>query len=86
MLWSPDSKKIATQQQDERKVGEMYRRDEGRASDAQSVEVSAAWRLGRAMLHRVIIDVASGSIVRLQLPPEFHRATTGDNISMNDYN
>ena len=33
LLWSPDSKKIATQQQDERKVGEMYLVDhDGRPS------------------------------------------------------
>ena len=34
-----------------------------------------------AMLHRVIIDVDGGRIVRLQLPPDYHRATLGDNIS-----
>ncbi len=39
-----------------------------------------------AMLQRVIIDVDAGRVVRLQLPPEYHRATLGDNISMNDYN
>ena len=38
------------------------------------------------MLQRVIIDVDAGRVVRLQLPPEYHRATLGDNISMNDYN
>jgi dipeptidyl aminopeptidase/acylaminoacyl peptidase len=37
------------------------------------------------MLHRVIIDVDAGTVLRLQLPAEFHRATLGDNISMNDY-
>ena len=87
LLWSPDSKKIATQQQDERKVGEMY-----------LVETKAghptlrAWKYPLpgdsvvAMLHRVIIDVDAGKVTRLQLAPEYHRATLGDNISMNDYN
>ena len=39
-----------------------------------------------AMIHRVIIDVDAGRMVRLQMPPDFHRATLGDNLSMNDYN
>ena len=39
-----------------------------------------------AMLHRVIIDVDSGKVTRLQMEPDFHRATLGDNISMSDYN
>jgi len=39
-----------------------------------------------AMLHRVVIDANTGSITRLQMQPDFHRATLGDNISMNDYN
>ncbi len=39
-----------------------------------------------AMLHRVVIDVDTGAITRLQMQPDFHRATLGDDISMNDYN
>jgi dipeptidyl aminopeptidase/acylaminoacyl peptidase len=87
LLWSPDSKRIATSQQDERHVGDMY-----------LVETKVghpslrAWKYPLpgdsvvAMLHRVIIDVDAGTVTRLQLPPEFHRATIGDNISMGDYN
>jgi dipeptidyl-peptidase-4 len=87
LLWSPDSKKIATQQQDERKVGEMYL-----ATTNVGHPTLRAWKYPLpgdsvvAMLQRVIIDVDNGSIVRLQMPPDFHRATLGDNISMNDYN
>ncbi len=87
LLWSPDSKKIATQQQDERKVGDMF-----------LVETKAghptmkAWKYPLpgdsvvAILSRVIIDVDAGKIVRLQTPPDFHRGTIGDNITMADYN
>ena len=87
LLWSPDSKKIATSQQDERKVGDMF-----------LVETKAghptlkAWKYPLpgdsivAMLTRVIIDVDAGRIVRLQTPPDFHRGTIGDNITMADYN
>jgi len=39
-----------------------------------------------SMLQRVVIDVDAGRITRLQMPPDFHRATLGDDISMNDDN
>jgi dipeptidyl aminopeptidase/acylaminoacyl peptidase len=87
LLWSPDSKKIATQQQDERKVGDMYL-----VNTSVGHPTLRAWKYPLpgdsvvAMLHRVIIDVDAGTIVRLQMPPDYHRATLGDNISMNDYN
>jgi dipeptidyl aminopeptidase/acylaminoacyl peptidase len=87
LLWSPDSKKIATQQQDERKVGEMYL-----VETKVGHPTLKAWKYPLpgdsvvAMLQRVIVDVARGTVTRLQLPPEYHRATLGDNLSMNDYN
>ncbi|MGH7620211.1 MAG: DPP IV N-terminal domain-containing protein, partial [Gemmatimonadaceae bacterium] len=87
LLWSPDSKKIATSQQDERKVGDMFL-----VETKVGHPVLKEWKYPLpgdsvvAMLSRVIIDVDADRVVRLQLPPEFHRATLGDNISMNDYN
>ncbi len=39
-----------------------------------------------AMVHRVVIDVGTGTMTRLQMPPDYHRATLGDDLSMNDYN
>jgi WD40 repeat protein len=39
-----------------------------------------------AMLHRVIVDTDTGEVTRLKMEPDFHRATLGDDISMNDYN
>lgn len=86
LLWSPDSRKIATQQQDERDVGEMYL--------VNTVVGHPTLRVSKfplpgdsvmAMIHRVVIDTEQGTVVRLQMPPDFHRATLGDNISMNDY-
>jgi dipeptidyl aminopeptidase/acylaminoacyl peptidase len=85
--WSPDSKKIATQQQDERKVGEMYL--VSTTVGHPTLRISKFPLPGdpvMAMLQRVVIDVPSGKITRLQMEPDFHRATLGDNISMNDYN
>jgi dipeptidyl aminopeptidase/acylaminoacyl peptidase len=89
VLWSPDSKQIATYQQDERKVGEMYL-----VNTPVSPVTHPTLRVSKfplpgdptvAMLHRVIIDAASGHVVRLQMPPDFHRATLGDDVSLEDW-
>jgi dipeptidyl-peptidase 4 len=86
LLWSPDSKKIATQQQDERNVGEMYL-VESRPGHPKL----RAWKYPLpgdsivAMIHRVIIEVDNARVVRLQMEPDYHRATLSDDISMNDY-
>jgi dipeptidyl aminopeptidase/acylaminoacyl peptidase len=89
LLWSPDSKKIATQQQDERKVGEMHLVTtpvNGGHPELKSWKYPLPGDSVVQMLHRVIIDVDAGKVIRLQLGPEYHRATLGDNITMNDYN
>ena len=86
-LWSPDSKKVATQQQDEREVGEMYL--VSTAVGHPTLRVSKFPLPGdkvMAMLHRVVIDVDSGRTVRLQMEPDYHRATLGDDITVRDYN
>ncbi len=86
LLWSPDSKKIATQQQDERNVGDMYL-----VQTKVGHPTLRAWKYPLpgdsvvAMVHRVVIDVDSRSMVRLKMAPDFHRATLGDDISMSDY-
>ena len=86
LLWSPDSRKIATQQQDERKVGDMYL---VRTQVGHPTLLSWKYPLPAdsvvAMVHRVVIDVDSRTITRLRMPPDFHRATLGDDISMSDY-
>jgi dipeptidyl-peptidase-4 len=85
LLWSPDSKKIATQQQDERKVGEMYL-VETRVGHPrlQSWKYPLPGDSVVAMVHRVIVDVEHTRVIRLQMAPDFHRATLGDNLSMTD--
>ena len=85
--WSPDSKKVATQQQDERNVGNMYLVNT--TVGHPTLRVSKFPLPGdpvMAMLHRVVIDTETGTLTRLRMAPDFHRATLGDNISMNDYN
>ena len=84
--WSPDSRRIATQQQDERNVGEMYL--------VPTVVGHPTLRVSKfplpgdsvmAMLHRVVIDVDAGRVTRLKMPPDYHRGTIGDDIRMGDY-
>lgn len=82
VVWSPDSKKIATFQQDQREVGEMYLVD----TKVGHPELKA-WKYplpGDAhvpMIHRVIIDIDGPNVVRLKMPPDQHRSTLCDHIA-----
>ena len=88
LSWSPDGKKIATQQQDERKVGDMYLVE---TPVNGGHPVLRAWKYPLpgdpdvAMISRVVIDVETGKITRLLTPPDFHRAMSEDNIDMGEY-
>jgi dipeptidyl aminopeptidase/acylaminoacyl peptidase len=85
VLWSPDSKKIATQQQDDRHVGDMYLLDT-RVGHSHLSHWKGAYPGDSviSMISRVIIDVPTAKVIRIQSPPDFHRAMLGDNISMSD--
>jgi dipeptidyl-peptidase 4 len=82
LLWSPDSTKIATFQQDQRKTGEMYL-----VPVTNSHPELQAWKyplVGDAnvtMIERVIIDVNSRKVIRLKMPPDQHRSTLCDDIA-----
>lgn len=82
VLWSPDSKKIATFQQDQREVGEMYLVD-----TRVGHPTLHAWKYPLpgdkvvTMIQRVIIDVAGPTIVRLQMPPDQHRSSLCDDVA-----
>ena len=57
LLWSPDSKKIATFQQDERKVGDMYLVEtQGRPPELRAWKYPLPGDSVVAMIQRVIID------------------------------
>jgi dipeptidyl-peptidase-4 len=81
ILWSPDSKKIATFQQDQRGVGEMYL-----VNTKVGHPDLQAWKYplpGDALIttiQRVIIDLDGPRIVRLQMPPDQHRTTLCDDL------
>ena len=88
LSWSPDGAKIATQQQDERKVGDMYLVE---TPVNGGHPVLRAWKYPLpgdpvvAMISRVVIDVKTGKMTRLEMPPDYHRAMSEDNIDMGEY-
>ena len=80
--WSPDSKRIATFQQDQRKTGEMYL-----VSTNVGHPKLEKWKYPLVgdkdvtMIERVIVDVAAKKVLRLQMPPDQHRSTLCDDVS-----
>ncbi|MGN6530666.1 MAG: DPP IV N-terminal domain-containing protein [Ginsengibacter sp.] len=82
LRWSPDSRKIATFQQDERKVGDMYLV----TTNVGHPELKA-WKYplpgdsNVTMIQRVIINVDTPKVIRLQIPADFHRINLSDDIS-----
>jgi Tol biopolymer transport system component len=82
LRWSPDSKKIATFQQDERKAGDMYL-----VTTNVGHPTLKSWKYplpgdsNVIMIERVIINVDHPKVIRLQIPPDFHRGTLSDDIS-----
>lgn len=82
LLWSADSKKIATFQHDGRGVGEMHLvstkvgHPELQSWKYPLPEDSVIFRISR-----VIIDLDADKVIRLQMPPDAHRSTTTDHIA-----
>ena len=82
VLWSPDSKKVATFQQDQRHINDMY---------LVTTNVGApkleAWKYPLPQdkeiikIHRVVIDVDSGKMVRFKMQPDDRRGTLCDDIA-----
>lgn len=82
LLWSPDSKKIATFQQDQRHVKDMY---------LVSTNVGApkleAWKYPLPgdekiiQIERVIIEVETPKVIRFNIAPDPRRGTLCDDIS-----
>ncbi len=82
VLWSPDSKKIATFQQDQRGVGEMYLVDTRVGHPHLE-----AWKYPLpgddvvTTIQRVIIDLDGLRVIRLQMPADQHRSTLCDDVA-----
>lgn len=84
LMWSPDSKKIATFRQDQRRTGDMYL-----VSTNVGHPTLEAWKYPLpgdkdvTMIERVVIDVDNAKVIRFQMPPDEHRTTLCDDISCN---
>ena len=82
LAWSPDSKKIATFQQDQRNVGQMHL-----VNTADGHPTLESWRYPLAgdkdvaTIERVVVDVAARMVVRLKMPPDQHRSSLCDDVS-----
>ena len=82
LLWSPDSKKIATFQQDQRNASDMYL-----VTTNAGKPTLRAWKYPLPgdkeiiTIQRVIVNVDAPGVIRLQIPPDPHRATLSDDIS-----
>ncbi len=82
VLWSADSKKIATFQQDQRNVGEMYLVDTKVGHPNLQ-----AWKYPLpgddvvTMIQRVVIDVDTGKMTRFKMDADQHRSTLCDDVA-----
>lgn len=81
LVWSPDSRMIATYRQDERGVGEMHL-----IRTRVGHPIHQSWKYPLPgdsivpMLERVIIHIDGPRVVPLQTPPDHHRSTVCDGI------
>jgi dipeptidyl-peptidase 4 len=82
LLWSPDSQKIATFQQDQRGVGEMYL-----VNTTVGHPKLEAWKYPLpgddvvTTIQRVVIDVEGKRVTRLKIEPDQHRSTLCDHVA-----
>ncbi len=82
VIWSPDSSKVATYQQDQRHVSDMYL-----ATTNVGAPKLEAWKYPLPQdkeiikIHRIIVDVNTGTVVRLKIGPDDRRGTLCDDIT-----
>jgi dipeptidyl-peptidase 4 len=83
LAWSPDSRRIATFQQDGRGIGHMYLVTTNVGTpDLQQWRYPLPQDTVVFRIHRVIIDVEPARVVRLQTPPDPQRSTIYDHIAV----
>ncbi len=81
VIWSPDSRKLATFQQDQRAVADF-------ATTTTQVghSVTDTWKYpfvgDKEIIHiqRVIVDVDTAQVTRLKMPPDLHRSSLCDDV------
>src|SRR5689334_21234309 len=81
LLWSPDSRKIATFQQDDRALGEMYLvRTKVGHQELEAWKYPLPGDSAISMIQRVVIDLDGPKVIRLQMPADAHRSTLCDHV------
>lgn len=81
LKWSPDSKKIATFQQDQRKAGDMFL-----VNTVAGHPTLRAWKYplpgdeNITMIERVVIEVDGPKVIRLKTGQDQHRSTLCDDV------
>ena len=86
VLWSPDSSRLATFRQDQRKTSTMTL-----VATNRGAPVAQQWKYPFVgdehvtLIERVVIDLSGQSpqVVRLKMPPDQHRSTSCDDVSCN---
>jgi len=84
LLWSPDSKKIATFQQDQRKTGEMYLvRYKVGHPELMQWKYPLPGDSAITMIERVVVDLSGTApkVVRFKMPADQHRSSVCDHIN-----
>jgi dipeptidyl aminopeptidase/acylaminoacyl peptidase len=82
--WSPDSKKIATYQQDQRHTKNMYLvKTTVGSPELEEWKYPLPTDSAVIKIHRVIIDTESPKVIRLALAADDRRSTRGDDVSHN---
>ena len=81
LVWSPDSRKIATFQQDDRPVGEMYLvTTKVGHPELQQWKYPLPGDSAISMISRVVINVDTPRVIRFRMPPDAHRSTLCDHV------
>lgn len=81
VIWSPDSQKVATFQQDQRAVADF-----AITTTQVGHSVTTTWKYpfvgDKEVIHiqRVIVDVDDGQVIRLKMPADLHRSSLCDDV------
>ncbi len=82
VLWSPDSKKLATYRQDQRHISDMYLVEtKVGAPNLQKWKYPLPEDEEVIKIHRVIVEVDEPKVIELQTGPDARRGTLCDDIS-----
>lgn len=85
VIWSPDSKKLATFQQDQREVADFTT-----TTTQVGHSRTETWKYPFVgdkeifQIHRVIVDVDTAQVIRLKMPADLHRSSLCDDVVCGD--